>query len=158
MKRLALALSAVTIGAVVALTGPATPPPAPGPAAAPSHDTDRNQGSAPHQAPDPARHEPAPRTVHITVSGPHDTLMRVSRAGAATDVELRGEPFDFEFTEEHVEVGQLGISVFANSATPQEQPLRCAIRVDGVVVANDTAETVGGDGTAEVACTVPFSV
>lgn len=115
----------------------------------------------------PARPQPQKAAVHhikVTVSGPQDTVMRVSRAGAQTEVELRGEPFEFEFTEQLTHVGSLGITVSAISAISAisadaaTEPLRCAITVDGRPVATDARTSPGEDGTARVHCMIPLDV
>ncbi|SFA93607.1 hypothetical protein SAMN05216266_102314 [Amycolatopsis marina] len=101
---------------------------------------------------------PSKHTVEVTVSGPYDTVMHVSRAGAQTEVELQGEPFEFEFTETLAHVGSLGITVRADSADPSGEPLRCAIRVDGVTVADDAQTGTGKSGTARVHCMIPLDI
>ncbi|GAB3481010.1 hypothetical protein [Amycolatopsis cihanbeyliensis] len=108
----------------------------------------------PPPAPDPQA-VPGPHTIHVTVSGPDDTVMRVARAGTQTQVELRGEPFEYEFTEERDRLGELGIAVYARSASPGQ--VHCGITVNGEVVAEQSAREPGADGFATVGCTIPIS-
>jgi hypothetical protein len=106
----------------------------------------------------PGPREPTPHTIRVTVSGPYDTIMRVSRAGTQTEVQLRGEPFEFEFTEKLVHVSSLGIAVLADSKDTSAAPLRCAITVDGVTVADDSATGPSGENGASVYCMIPREV
>ncbi|WP_216215396.1 hypothetical protein [Amycolatopsis aidingensis] len=110
---------------------------------------------SPPPAPDPAVAAAGPHTIHVTASGPYDTVMRVARAGTQTQVELQGEPFEYEFTEESDRLGELGIAVYARSATPGV--VHCAITVDGEVVAEQSVRRPGADGFATVGCTIPIS-
>ncbi|MGH3519519.1 MAG: hypothetical protein ACRDQ7_19285 [Haloechinothrix sp.] len=96
-----------------------------------------------------------PHRIRITVSGPDDTVMRVARAGTQSEVALRGEPFDFEFTEKNARIGDLGIAVFAKTDTPSEGPLRCKITVNGKTVAEQSTAEPGERGYPEVACVIP---
>lgn len=128
--------------ALVSGCSAAAPDPTPAPPSA---------GHPPHQAAGPQR-------IHITVSGPQDTLMRVVRAGTQSQVALQGEPFDFEFSEQAADIGDLGIAVFAKTDTPGDTPLQCSITVDGRTVAEESATKPGERGYAEVACSVPDAV
>lgn len=138
MKR-AVTILAAALAACACSTGTADDP-------APQENT---------SSPSPPREEPQEHTMHITVSGPDDTVMVVEREGRRSYVELEGEPFDFEFTESEQEPSELGIAVFAKTEEASDEPLRCAIDIDGEVVAEDSAEELDADGMAEVACTVP---
>ncbi|ASR36488.1 hypothetical protein BAY61_17395 [Prauserella marina] len=108
----------------------------------------------------PAERQPAqPHRIRITVSGPQDTLMRVSRGNSGTtQVALRGQPFDHAFVEPAGGTGYLGIKVAAASKDPTEQPVRCVITVDDVPVADQTAAVVDESGLAQVQCRVPTPV
>lgn len=99
-----------------------------------------------------------PHTIKVTVSGPYDTIMRVSRADAQTEVRLRGEPFEYEFTENLVHVSSLDIAVLADSEHTSAEPLRCAITVDGMIVADDSATGPPGENGASVYCMIPRDV
>lgn len=145
VQRIALAslsLMAVALAAVTVASSPPTEPVV-------------TQGKSTEQPTPPV---PSAHTVEVTVSGPYDTVMHVSRAGAQTEVELRGEPFEFEFTETLAHVGNLGITVRADSADPSGEPLRCAIKVDGVTVADDAQTGPGGNGAARVHCMIPLDI
>ncbi|PXY30122.1 hypothetical protein DI005_05390 [Prauserella sp. PE36] len=108
----------------------------------------RQPAAAPKRA--PQAHE-----IRIMVSGPDDTLMRVARGASWTQVALRGKPFDHSFTEPAGGDGYLGIRVAAASARPDGTPVRCAIRVDGVVVSEKSAVERDESGLAQVLCTIP---
>ncbi|NIJ12275.1 hypothetical protein FHU38_002619 [Saccharomonospora amisosensis] len=92
--------------------------------------------------------------VRVTVSGPHDTVMRVARGGYYTRVDLRGEPFDFTFTESEGS-GYRDISVWAGTEHPEQGAVRCAIEVDGKVVAQRATDRPDGEGKASVVCEIP---
>ncbi|MFF5989573.1 hypothetical protein [Prauserella flavalba] len=105
----------------------------------------------------PKRAAPA-HEIRIVVSGPDDTLMRVARGSSGTQVALHGKPFDHSFTEPAGGDGYLGIRVAAASARPDGTPVRCAIRVDGVVVSEKSAVEPDDSGLAQVLCTIPRPV
>ncbi|WP_199432245.1 hypothetical protein [Qaidamihabitans albus] len=111
-------------------------------------------GPVPLPAADPA----GPHRIHITVSGPADALMQVVRGQTRTQVALRGEPFDFEFTEPHRPDGYPDIAVHAMSTLPSPEPLTCRIEVDGVTVAEQSVTEPGASGRAEVSCEIPASI
>lgn len=119
-------------------------------------------GTVSSQAFDPAPRPvaapaPAPREHHVrvTVSGPPDTLMLVERGPARTPVELGGQPFDYAFVEPPGRTGYRSIAVFARSALPSPEPLRCRITVDGATVAAQSATRTDASGFAEIECRVP---
>ncbi|SNR48954.1 hypothetical protein SAMN06265360_107109 [Haloechinothrix alba] len=115
--------------------------------------------SAPPSAPQSPseQQEPDSTVVHVRVTGPQDTVMLVARDGQQSQVELEGEPFDFEFTETGTASGHLDIRVFAKSEHPEEEPVRCSISLDGEVAIEDSASTVDENGIAEVSCTLARS-
>ncbi|MBK1782849.1 hypothetical protein [Prauserella cavernicola] len=113
----------------------------------------RRQAVAP-----PKRAPQQPHEIRIMVSGPDDTLMRVARGGAKTQVALRGEPFEHAFTEPAGGNGHLGITVAAASAEPKGRAVTCEIRVDGAVVSRVTAKDKDASGFAQVLCTIPTPV
>lgn len=131
---------------------------APAPQAEPVTANPRTSASPPSQAPQRPAAAPVPQRVHIVVSGPYDTLMRVARAGTATQVALQGQPFDFTFTEHAASVSDLGIAVFAKTDSPGASPLSCKITVNGRTVAQETATGPGERGFAEVSCVIAASV
>lgn len=147
-------LAAVLIfSAAMLIAGCSTGAPEPGQAApeAPSPTSTRTTPPRPDR---PAK-APRPQRIHISVSGPQDTLMRVARAGTQSQVALQGQPFDFEFIEETERVGDLGIAVFAKTETFVGEPLLCRITVNGTTVAKAATSKPGEKGYAEVECVVP---
>lgn len=114
----------------------------------------------PPRAPVPGTSAPAPTSegeqhrVRVRVSGPHDTVLRVARGGYYTRVDLRGEPFDFSFTESGGG-GYRDISVWAGTEHPEQGPVRCAIEVDGKVVVRRSADRLDDEGRATVVCEIP---
>ncbi|MEU6641558.1 hypothetical protein ABZ863_03320 [Saccharomonospora sp. NPDC046836] len=99
-----------------------------------------------------------PHRVHIVVSGPYDTLMRVARGSTGSQVALRGEPFDFTFVEPAGQTGYLTIKVAAASEHPGGTPVRCEIQVNGAVVSAQSASEPDASGLTQVLCTVPTHV
>ncbi|MEU3274981.1 hypothetical protein ABZ639_29390 [Saccharomonospora sp. NPDC006951] len=152
MKRAVLSIGAVAATAVIAAAGIATH--AFEPEVAPAA-----RSVAPAMAKPAERTQQQPHRIHILVTGPQDTLMRVSRGNSGTtQVALRGQPFDHAFVEPAGGTGYLGIKVAAASKDPSEQPVRCVITVDGVPVADQTAAVVDHSGLAQVQCRVPTPV
>jgi hypothetical protein len=148
VHRIAFALLPLLAVAIAALTVSSSP----------SAEIVATQHESPDQLALPAPREPVSHTIRVTVSGPYDTIMRVSRAGAQSEVRLHGRPFEFEFTEKLVHVSSLGIAVLADSQDTVAEPLRCAITVDGVTVADDTATGPSSENGASVYCMIPHDV
>lgn len=148
MHRIAFALLSLLAVAIAALTISSS---------APAEIVAAQQESADQRA-RPTPSQPLPHTIRVTVSGPYDTIMRVSRAGAQTEVRLRGQPFEFEFTEKLAYVSSLGIAVLAHSEDTSTEPLRCAITVDGTIVADETITGPADADGASVYCMVPRDV
>ncbi|PXY22345.1 hypothetical protein [Prauserella muralis] len=100
-----------------------------------------------------------PHRVDVTVTGPGDTLMRVARGDARTQVALGGKPFRHAFTEPAGGTSYLGIAVAAASRTPTaDRPVTCEIRVNGRVVASQSARELDEHGVAQVLCTIPAPI
>ncbi|EHR50993.1 hypothetical protein SacmaDRAFT_2753 [Saccharomonospora marina XMU15] len=139
-------LAALALAAVAQACGTDSPPAAP---SAPPPSASAPGTSAPPPPAEGERHR-----VRVTVSGPYDTVLRVARGGYYTRVDLRGEPFDFSFTESEGS-GYRDISVWAGTEHPEQGPVRCAIEVDGKVVAQRVADRPDGEGKASVVCEIP---
>lgn len=147
-------LAAVLLfSAAILIPGCSTGTPEPGQAAPEAPSPTSPRATAPR--PEHPAQAPRPQRIHISVSGPQDTLMRVARAGTQSQVALQGQPFDFEFLEESAQVGDLGIAVFAKTETFGGEPLRCRITVNGTTVAKAATSKPGEKGYAEVECVVP---
>lgn len=162
MRRAVIGSTLATL-AVAALTqgcgprsapAPPTTPGTPDPAVTsepsePSATPPAASGAPPAAAPSGEQH-----TIRVTASGPHDTVLRVARGGYYTRVDLRGEPFDFTFTEPEGG-GYRDISVWAGTEHPEQAAVRCAIEVDGKVVARRSADRPDAEGKASVVCEIP---